>query len=89
METRLTFLKGDEVFEYRLRQPPGGKRISRNPALVVEFKRNLERVPLLSKFSRPDAAISLNGFGEDLSDALYLFKHRECLRLDVHDFGGD
>jgi MAC/Perforin domain/Hemopexin len=84
VETRLTFLKGDEVFEYRLRQPPGGKRISRNPSSVVEFKRNLGRVPLLSKFARPDAAFSLTGFGEDLSDALYLFKHRECLRVDVH-----
>ena len=66
METHLTFLKGDEVFEYRRRQPPGGKRINRNPACVVEFKRDLERVPSHSKFARPDGAISLNGFGEDL-----------------------
>jgi MAC/Perforin domain/Hemopexin len=88
METNLTFLKGDEVFEYRRRLPPG-ERIHRNPAGVVKFKRDLARVPSHSKFARPDGAISLNGFGKDefgkdLDDALYLFKHRECLRVDVN-----
>jgi MAC/Perforin domain/Hemopexin len=81
METRLTFLKGDEVFEYRMRLPYGG-RIKRNPPNVVKFKRDLAEQSL-SKFARPDGAISLQGFGKDLNDALYLFKHRECLRVSL------
>ena len=83
VETRLYFVKNDDVFEYRLTPEPGKAKTQRNPALVVELKRMLERGPSFSKFARPDAAISMSGFGGALDDALYLFKHRDCLRLDV------
>jgi len=83
LETRLYFVKDDDVFEYRLRQKPGEPKATRDLGVIDALRQRLEQEPKLSKFSRPDAAISLNGFGGNLNDALYLFKHRECLRLDV------
>jgi hypothetical protein len=82
-ESRLYFVKDEDVFEYRLRQPPGEARTRRNPGFVAVLRQTLEQSPSLAKFSRPDAAISLSGFPGQLNDSLYLFKHRECLRLDV------
>lgn len=83
VESRLYFVKDDDVFEYRLRPPPGKPKTTRNLKFVDELRRKLAQEPKFSKFTRPDAAISLNGFGGALNDALYLFKHRECLRLGV------
>jgi hypothetical protein len=84
VESRLYFLKDEDVFEYRLRQRPGEAKTRRNPEFVVKLRRTLEQSPGLSKFARPDAAMSMNGFAGALNDALYLFKHRQCLRLDVN-----
>ena len=81
-ESRLYFVKDDDVFEYRLRQPPGEPRTRRNPEFVGKLRR-LEQSPTLAKFSRPDAAISLSGFPGPLNDSLYLFKYGECLRFKV------
>jgi MAC/Perforin domain len=82
-ESRLYFVKEDDVFEYRLRQSSGQCRTRRNPEFIEGLRQRLQASPTLAKFCRPDAAMSLGGFPGPLNDALYLFKHRECLRLDV------
>jgi hypothetical protein len=84
VESRLYFLKDEDVFEYRLRQKPGEAKTRRNPEFVVELRRRLEQSPVLSKFARPDAAMSMNGFTGAFDNGLYLFKHGQCLRLDVN-----
>ena len=83
VESRLYFLKDEDVFEYRLRQRSGEGKKRRNPEFIVKLRRRLEESPVLAKFARPDAAMSMNGFSGSLNNALYLFKHRQCLRLDV------
>jgi hypothetical protein len=83
VESRLYFVKDDDVFEYRLRHAAGEARTRRNPSFVADLRRKLERVPSMEKFSRPDAAFALSGFGGTRDDAIYLFKYRDCLRLNV------
>jgi hypothetical protein len=85
LDTAVYFLKDGEVFEYKLRVQPGEiRRTDRDPRIASSFKAVLRD----SKFLRPDAAIFLSGFGtsssgESLDDKLYLFKHRECMRLNI------
>lgn len=77
----LYFLKDEGVFEYRLFAKPGEPKTTRHPEFLDELKRKFAQ-PKLAKFVRPDAAISLDGFGGALEGALYLFRHGECLRID-------
>lgn len=83
VESRLYFLRDEDVFEYRLRWKPGERKTTRNPKFAIDLRKRLEGSPVWAKFARPDAAVSLNGFGGPLNNALYLFRHRQCLRLDV------
>ena len=81
-KSSMYFVKNDDVFEYRL-HPSTDRKVTRNPEFAVELKRKLGSNPALANFARPDAAISLNGFGRGRDDAIYLFKHRQYLRLDL------
>jgi hypothetical protein len=78
----LFFLKNEGVFEYNLKPKPGDPKTTRDPKSVKPLMDYLKQIPRLATFTRPDAAISLNGFDDSLSHVLYLFRHGECVRLD-------